>query len=109
MLIILRWSASKSGVVLLLSLATGFIFFQTPLETALVGMGKGLWDALVILLVVWAALIFYQVTFQSGAFTSIRKGIQKYNENYLFLILAFGWVLTSFLQSIAGLERLSLS
>ncbi|HSI66270.1 MAG TPA: L-lactate permease, partial [Planococcus sp. (in: firmicutes)] len=42
------------------------------------------------------------VTTHAGAFTAIRQGIQEYSKNYLFLVLAFGWVFASFLQGIAG-------
>lgn len=103
MLVLLKWSAPVSGAVALaIALATSFLLYQAPLNNALVGIGKGAWDAFFILLVVWPALILYQVTDKAGAFQAIRKGIQKYSKNYLFLVLAFGWVFASFLQGIAG-------
>lgn len=103
MLVLLKWSAPVSGgVALAIALATSFLLYQAPFNNALVGIGKGAWDAFFILLVVWPALILYQVTDKAGAFQAIRKGIQKYSKNYLFLVLAFGWVFASFLQGIAG-------
>ncbi|QHJ70348.1 L-lactate permease [Planococcus halotolerans] len=103
MLVLLRWSASVSGgIALAIALATAFLFYQTPFDAALVGIGKGAWDAFFILLVVWPALLLYQVTDKAGAFKAIRQGIQEYSKNYLFLVLAFGWVFASFLQGIAG-------
>lgn len=103
MLVLLKWSAPVSGAVALaIALVTTFSLYQAPVDNALVGIGKGAWDAFFILLVVWPALILYQVTDKAGAFQAIRKGIQKYSKNYLFLILAFGWVFASFLQGIAG-------
>jgi len=103
MLVFLQWSASVSGGVALgITLVTSILFFDTPLNTTLVGLGKGVWDAFFVLLVVWTALIFYQITLQAGAFSAIRKGIENYSKNYLFLTLAFGWVFASFLQGVVG-------
>ncbi|RNF40170.1 L-lactate permease [Planococcus salinus] len=103
MLVLLKWSAPVSGgIALAIALASSFLLYQAPFDNALVGIGKGAWDAFFILLVVWPALLLYQVTDKAGAFTAIRKGIQEYSKNYLFLVLAFGWVFASFLQGIAG-------
>lgn len=103
MLIVLKWSGPVSGwLALLLAVASGFILFDAPVETLLVAGGKGLWDALFILLVVWTALLLYQVSDKAKAFDTIREGVMKYSKNYLFLVLAFGWVFSSFLQGVAG-------
>lgn len=103
MLVFLKWGAGVSGIATLgLTLVTAIFFFNTPMDTVFVGIGKGLWDALFVLLVVWTALLLYQVTLHAGAFEAIRQGVQEYSKNYLFLVLAFGWVFASFLQGVAG-------
>ncbi|UTR11496.1 L-lactate permease [Evansella sp. LMS18] len=103
MLVLLKWSAPVSGWIGMgIATVIAFTLFQAPVDNLLVGFGKGLWEALFILLVVWPALLLYQVTKESGAFTAIREGIQEHTRNYLLLILAFGWVFASFLQGIAG-------
>lgn len=103
MLVLLKWSAPVSGgIALVLALVTSFFLYETPISNALVGIGKGAWDAFFILLVIWPALLLYQVSTNAGAFRAIRKDIQQYSKNYLFLVLAFGWVFASFLQGIAG-------
>ncbi|MDR5658388.1 L-lactate permease [Serpentinicella sp. ANB-PHB4] len=103
MLIKLKWSGAKSGWISMgIALIIALILFQASFMNAIVGFGKGLWEALFILLVVWPALLLYQVTKESGAFTVIREDIQIHTKNYLFLVLGLGWVFTSFLQGIAG-------
>ncbi|MFA9557827.1 L-lactate permease [Evansella sp. AB-rgal1] len=103
MLVLFKWSGPVSGWISMgVALIIAFTLFQAPLENIGVGFGKGLWEAFFILLVVWPALYLYQVTKESGAFTVIREDIQEHTKNYLFLILAFGWVFASFLQGIAG-------
>jgi len=103
MLLGFRWSSTKSGTIsLVLAIGTAMIFYQTPLQTTLVGMGKGVWDAFGILLIVWTALLFYHINLEAGAYTAIRDEIRKVSQNKLFLILAFGWVFAGFLQGIVG-------
>ncbi|WP_053362695.1 L-lactate permease [Bacillus sp. FJAT-27251] len=103
MLIVLKWSAGKSGWIgVAVAALIGFFMFEASLETLAVGFGKGLWEALFILLVVWFALLLYHSTEEAGAFEVIREEIKQHSENYLFLVLGFGWVFSSFLQGVAG-------
>lgn len=103
MLVGLKWSGPVSGWIAMgVAFVIAISLFQAPLDNVAVGFGKGLWEAFFILLVVWPALYLYQVTKEAGAFNVIREGIQEHTQNYLFLILAFGWVFASFLQGIAG-------
>src|SRR5262245_6753633 len=75
---------------------------QTPLDTLAVAGGKGVWDAIFILYVVWPALLLYHVTRQAGAYDALRQGIARFSRNDLFIILALSWVFASFLQGIVG-------
>lgn len=103
MLVVLEWSGPVSGwLALLLAVISGYFLFDTPLDTLFVGGGKGIWDALFVLLVVWTALLLYQVSAKADAFSTIREGVLTFSKNYLFITLAFGWVFASFLQGVAG-------
>ncbi|MBN2205109.1 MAG: L-lactate permease, partial [Thermoleophilia bacterium] len=98
-----RWSAPEAGPIgLFLATALAMIGFEAPLETVAVAAGKGVWDAIFVLLVVWPALLLYHVTKEARGFEAIRLGIQEHSRNRLYLVLAFGWVFASFLQGIAG-------
>ena len=55
-----------------------------------------------ILYVVWPALLLYRVTDQAGGYEALRQGITRFSRNELFLVVALGWVFSSFLQGIAG-------
>lgn len=103
LLIGLSWEATEAGPVgMFLAGAIALLAFRTPLETLAVAGGKGVWDAIFILYVVWPALILYHVIRRAGGFTALQEGIQRFSDNQLFLVLAFGWVFASFLQGIAG-------
>lgn len=99
----LAWKAQHAGpIAMLIAGLTAVLIFRAPLETLAVGVGTGVWDAVLILAVVWSALLLYRVTDAAGGFDALRTGIEHFSRNKLFLVLAFGWVFTSFLQGVAG-------
>jgi lactate permease len=98
-----RWKAPEAGPIGMFAAAIiAFLAYEAPWETMAVAGAKGVWDAIFILYVVWPALLLYRVTDSAGAFQALRKGIQQFTSNDLFLVLGFGWVFASFLQGIAG-------
>ncbi|MFE7673992.1 L-lactate permease [Streptomyces albidoflavus] len=100
---VFRWKAPEAGPLgMFLAVAVAMIFFRTPWETTAVGVGMGLWDAIFILLVIWPALLLYQVGVAAGAFEGLRRGLSRYSRNHVFLVLAFGWVFVTFVQGVAG-------
>jgi lactate permease len=102
-LVPLRWRAPEAAPMAMFTAAiVALIAFRTPWKTLAVAGGKGVWDAIFILYVIWPALLLYQVTKQAGAYDALRQGIAKFSRNELFIILALSWVFASFLQGIAG-------
>ena len=98
-----EWSAHTAAVIaMFLAAVIGVVLFRTPALALAVSAAKGVWDAVFVLYVVWPALLLYLVTQRAGALYAIRKGIQQFSTNDLFLVLAFGWVFVSFLQGITG-------
>jgi lactate permease len=98
-----RWKAAEAGPVgMFVAWGVAILAFETPLRTVAVASGKGVWDAIFILYVVWPALLLYQVVDRAGGFEALRVGIRRFSSNELFLVLAFGWVFASFLQGISG-------
>ena len=102
-LVPLRWRAPEAGPMAMFTAAiVALIAFRTPWKTLAVASGKGVWDAIFILYVIWPAPLLYQITKQAGAYDALRQGIAKFSRNDLFIILALAWVFASFLQGIAG-------
>ncbi|WNB85416.1 L-lactate permease [Cellulomonas sp. ATA003] len=103
LLTVLKWKAPQAGPVgVFLGALTAVIFFRTPIDALAAAVGAGVWDAVFILFVVWPALLLYRASDSAGAFAALRRGIQRFSRNELFLVLGFGWVFASFLQGIAG-------
>jgi lactate permease len=86
----------------LVVMVIALLFFRMPLDGLAVAGAKGVWDAISILLVIWPALLLYQVMRRAGGYEAMRRGITAMSRNELFIIVALGWVFTSFLQSIDG-------
>jgi lactate permease len=102
-LVPLKWRAPEAGpMAMFTAVIVALIAFRTPWKTLAVAGGKGVWDAIFILYVIWPALLLYQITKQAGAYDALRQGISKFSRNELFIILALCWVFASFLQGIAG-------
>lgn len=97
------WSTSTAApVALALAVLAAVTVFRTPLHTIAVASGKGIWDAIFILYVVWPALILYRVASGARAFDAIRAGVLRLIPDRLLVVLVFAWMLTPFIQSIAG-------
>lgn len=103
LLAVLRWKAPQAGPIgMFAAAAVALITLRTPLDTLAVASAKGIWDAVFILYVVWPALLLYLVTDRAGGYDALRKGITRFSRNELFIVVALGWVFSSFLQGIAG-------
>lgn len=103
LLVGLRWKGIEAGPIGVVAATLIALFiFRTDVRTLAIAGGKGLWDAVFILYVVWTALLLYLVTVRAGAFDALRQGFIEFSHNELFLVLAIGWVFASFFQGIAG-------
>lgn len=97
------WSTSTAApLALVVAAGIAMLLFRTPAGTIAIATGKGLWDALFVLYIVWPALILYQVAQDAGAFKAIQRGVLALIPDRLLVVLVFAWVLTSFIQAIAG-------
>jgi lactate permease len=103
LLVGLRWKAPEAAPVgFAVAAAVALLAYDAPWETLAVAGAKGIWDGIFILYVIWPALLLYRVADRAGAFVALREGIERFSDNELFLVLAFGWVFASFLQGITG-------
>jgi lactate permease len=99
-----RWSTSSAAPIALLTAVLAAIFlFRTPVHTLGVAAGKGVWDAIFVLYVIWPSIILYNVTNKAGAFSALQEGLRDLMPDRLLVVLAYSWVLASFIQSIAGM------
>lgn len=98
-----NWGATEAAPVgLLITVVTGLVFYKADIRLIAAESAKGVWNALIILIIVWTAILMYQVGDEAKAFLVIRNGMRKLLPNELLLVLAMGWIFESFLQGITG-------
>ncbi len=98
-----QWGAKKAAPLgLLLTILIAWVFFKAPFTLIVLEGFKGVWSALVVLMVVWPAILLYELVQHANAFNVIRQSLQKHSPNQLIQVLAIGWCFTSFLQGITG-------
>ncbi len=103
LLIKFQWGATEAAPIgLVITIITGIAFYKADLRLIASESAKGIWSALPILLIVWTAILLYQVADEAKAFLVIRNGMRKLLPNELLAVLALGWILESFLQGITG-------
>ena len=90
------WIMAPVG--LLITVVTGVAFYKADITLLASESAKGVWNALIILIIVWTAILMYQVGDEAKAFLVIRNGMRKLLPNELLLVLAMGWIFESFLQ-----------
>ena len=93
-------SSALAGLVFVV--ITGLAVFKGSPALITLEAAKGLWSALLIIYIIWAAILLYQVGEKAAAFTVIRHKMRRLFPNELLLLLAMGWIFESFLQGITG-------
>lgn len=103
LMVTFHWGAAEASAVgVVITVITGFAFYKANLNLVASEMAKGVWDAIIILLIIWAAILLYHVGDEAGAYGVIRDGMQRLLPNELLQVLAMAWVFESFLQGITG-------
>lgn len=99
----LRWKTSAAApIALVVAVVIALSLFQADAYDLAVASAKGVWDAVFVLYVVWPALLLFMMSKQAGAFITIREGIRDVIPSRLMRVLAFAWVLCSFMQGVSG-------
>lgn len=98
-----KWGATEAAPVgLIITVITGLAFYKADFTLIAEESAKGVWNAFVILLIIWTAILMYQVGDEAKAFLVIRDGMSKLLPNELLQVIAMGWIFESFLQGITG-------
>lgn len=98
-----QWGATKAAPFgLLIAVISGFLLFKADLMLIVYESLKGIWSTLTVLILVWPAILIYELVFEAKAFTVIKNGLQRVTPNELIQVIAIGWIFTSFLQGVTG-------
>ncbi|WP_291402184.1 L-lactate permease [Acidaminobacter sp.] len=98
-----NWGAADAAPIgVVTASVVAFIFYGADFNLLALESAKGIWNAIIVLFVIWPAILLYEVTYAAGAFEVFKRGMQKFTPNELLQIMTLGWVFTSFLQGITG-------
>ena len=87
-----KWSVGRAAIVsVVVDIAIALLAFGAHPLQILVSSAKGAWSSLSIILIIWPAILMYNVVRESGAFRVIRAGIQQATPNKLLPILIIGY------------------
>lgn len=92
--------ASAAGAVS--ALAIGFFVFDASPHCLAVEAGKGLWSSISIIAVIIPAILIYEISRETQAFTAIQIEMTRLVPDPLLRLLALGWCFPSFLQGPSG-------
>lgn len=98
-----RWGAARSGSVGYLSALTiAILFFGSGPELLAIAHMKALLLSLDVLMIIWAAFLFYRVADEAGAIQLIGHALPSLTPEPGMQAIIIGWVFASFLQGVGG-------
>ena len=103
LLVFVKTSVARAGgISLAIALVIALVFFGLPLFGLSVAVGKALWLALFVSLIVWGALFLYHLVSDFGAIDVINKNIMIFVKDKFTAFLLLAWLFSGLLQGIAG-------
>ncbi len=103
MLLIFRMALVKAAAIsLIIALLTSIIFFKASMELIAYESIKGVWNSLSIIIVIFPAILMYEVSRSVNAFKVIQNKITQLIPDKLLQVIAIGWCFTAFLQGPSG-------
>lgn len=103
MMLAFKWGGSKAGALAWAwSILIAFIFFGFNFKVLLFSQLRGLFLALDVLLIIWAALLIYNVADEAGAVKVIGISLPRLTPDRMMQGLLLGWLFASFLQGMGG-------
>jgi len=99
----LRWGAVQASIAgYLAALVISVLFFGSGVELLAYAHIKALLSSLDVLLIIWAAFLFYRVTDEAKAVAQLGEALPHLTADRGMQALVIGWGFASFLQGVGG-------
>ena len=103
LLVARRWSVVKAAAVgTLAATVVACAVFDAPLSVISGETGKGVWNSISIIAVIFPAVLIYEISYEIRAFSAIQRDLTRLVPDKLLQIMAIGWCFSSFLQGPSG-------
>ncbi|MFL0248048.1 L-lactate permease [Candidatus Clostridium stratigraminis] len=98
-----KCGANKASPIgLMIAIISSIIFFKAGVSVICTELLKALWNALSVIIIMFTAVLIYEVTNESKAFNVLKNAVAKIAPNELLRIIGIGIVFSSFLQGVTG-------
>jgi lactate permease len=102
-MIILKWGGNLAGPVsLLICILIAALAFGLNISVFTTAVAKGLLLSFYVLLIIWPAMMLYQMISITGGINAVEQTLQKAVPDTGFLSIILAWCFSSFLEGIAG-------
>jgi lactate permease len=99
----LRWGAVQASLAgYLAALLIAVLYFKGGVRLLEYAHLKALMSSLDVLLIIWAAFLFYRVTDEAGAVKQIGEALPHLTADRGMQALVIGWGFAAFLQGVGG-------
>ncbi|MCC8179622.1 MAG: L-lactate permease [Planctomycetes bacterium] len=99
----LKWTAVRASLFGFIAAAlVAWLAYQASAGQVLTETLKGIWNSVSIIIVIFPAILIYEISLQSGAFPAIRRDLMRLIPDRLLQVLTLGWCFSSFLQGPSG-------
>ncbi|MDR3211503.1 MAG: L-lactate permease [Planctomycetota bacterium] len=103
LLLACSWTAVRASLAsFALAVVVALSFYQASPEHVGDEILKGVWNSISIIIVIFPAILIYEISRSAGAFPAIRQGITTLIPDHLLQVLTLGWCFSSFLQGPSG-------
>ncbi len=99
----LRWGAVQASIAgYLAALVIAILYFGSGLQLLAYAHLRALLSSLDVLLIIWAAFLFFRVTDEAGAVSQLGEALPHLTADRGMQALVIGWGFASFLQGVGG-------
>lgn len=100
---VFKWGGTKAGPASWLAgLVISLVLFGLNMDVFLVSQAKALIYALFVLLVLWTALLLYNLNNEIGGITALTAWLEALVPEKSLLLILIAWAFTGVLEGIAG-------
>jgi len=102
-LIFIKFSVVKSATIsLILALVIALTAYGLPILNLPIAVGKALWLALFVSLIVWFAILLYHMVRDFKALEVINENLKSFIGDKFVAFLLLAWMFTGLLQGMSG-------
>ena len=103
LMLVFRWGGGRAGGLgWFVALGVAALFFGAGFELLAVAQVKAILLSLDVFLIIWSALLLFNIAQEAGAIRMIGQALPGLTDNRMMQSLLIGWLMVTFLQGMGG-------